>query len=89
MVNFALMEEKAEQFVKEHIHDSKESAEKQGFWIDFLDIFEIKQKNVSQFEWNVKDIDNKDGFIDLFWKGNLVVEHKSEGKNLDDAFTKQ
>ena len=44
MVNFALMEEKAEQFVKEHIHDSKESAEKQGFWIDFLDIFEIKQK---------------------------------------------
>lgn len=86
MVNFALMEEKAEHFVKEHIHDSKESAEKQGFWIDFFDIFEIKLKNVSQFEWNVKDIDNKDGFIDLFWKGNLVVEHKSEGKNLDDAF---
>lgn len=86
MVNIFLMKEKAELFVEEHKNDSKENAEKQGFWIDFLDIFGIKQKDVSQFEWNVKNLDNKDNFIDLFWKGNLVVEHKSKGKNLDSAF---
>lgn len=86
MANKTIMKQKAEIFVKEHKDDSKENAEKQGFWIDFLDIFGIKQKEVSQFEWNVKDIENKDGFIDLFWKGNLVVEHKSKGENLDSAF---
>ena len=86
MTNKTFMKQKAEIFVKEHKDDSKENAEKQGFWIDFLDIFGIKQKDVSQFEWNVKDIENNDGYIDLFWKGNLVVEHKSKGKNLDSAF---
>lgn len=29
----------------------------------------------------------KRGFIDLFWKGTLLVEHKSKGKDLDRAFT--
>ncbi len=27
------------------------------------------------------------GYIDLFWKGVLLVEHKSRGKDLDRAFT--
>ena len=26
------------------------------------------------------------GFIDLFWKGTLLVEHKSKGRDLDKAF---
>ena len=35
---------------------------------------------------HVKKLGNKDGFIDLFWPGTLLVEHKSKGKNLDKAF---
>ena len=27
------------------------------------------------------------GFIDLFWKGKLIVEHKSKGKNLNTAYS--
>ena len=34
----------------------------------------------------VKKSDGKDGYIDLLWKGVLLVEHKSRGKNLDRAF---
>jgi hypothetical protein len=32
-------------------------------------------------------LDEHDGYIDLFWKGTLVIEMKSRGKNLDKAFT--
>ncbi len=28
----------------------------------------------------------KDGRIDAFWKGELLIEHKSSGKSLDKAF---
>lgn len=26
------------------------------------------------------------GFIDLFWRGTLIAEHKSRGKDLDSAY---
>ena len=38
------------------------------------------------FEEPVKKLGNRQGFIDLFWKGVLIVEHKSRGKNLDRAY---
>jgi hypothetical protein len=31
-------------------------------------------------------IDSKTGFIDLLWKGQILVEHKSRGKSLDKAY---
>ncbi len=86
MVNLSLMKEKAEIFVEEHKDDYYEIGQKVLFWRDFLDIFGVKVKDVIQFEFNVKDLNNNNKFIDLFWKGNLVVEHKSKGKNLDSAF---
>ena len=33
-----------------------------------------------------KKLDGKDGYIDLLWKGILLVEHKSRGKDLDRAY---
>ena len=33
-----------------------------------------------------KRSDGQDGYIDLLWKGILLVEHKSRGKDLDCAF---
>jgi hypothetical protein len=34
----------------------------------------------------VKKSDGHGGFIDLLWKGILLVEHKSRGKDLNTAF---
>ncbi len=34
----------------------------------------------------VKKIDDKQGYIDLLWKGMILVEHKSRGKDLDRAY---
>jgi hypothetical protein len=31
-------------------------------------------------------LDDKDGYIDLLWKGTILIEMKSRGKNLDKAY---
>jgi hypothetical protein len=41
---------------------------------------------VATFELNVRKLGTAHGFVDLFWPGMLLVEHKSRGKNLDRAF---
>lgn len=74
-------------FSKEFETASSERAEAQTFWSKFFDIFGISSRRVATFEKPVKKIDNKQGFIDLLWKGNILVEHKSKGKDLDKAFT--
>jgi hypothetical protein len=56
-----------------------------SFWIAFFEIFGITDKRVATFELNVKKLGGSQGFVDLFWPGVLLVEHKSRGKNLDDA----
>jgi hypothetical protein len=49
------------------------------------------QRPVEQFDnLNVSpqgpEIKRRGGFIDLLWKGHLLVEHKSSGKDLDRAY---
>lgn len=56
------------------------------FWIDFFEIFGITNKRVGSFEHAVKKNGGGQGFIDLFWPGQMLVEHKSRGKPLDAAF---
>ena len=65
---------------------SNEDAQAKAFWIDFFEIFGITNKRVASFELNVKKLGDRQGFVDLFWPGMLLVEHKSRGKNLDLAF---
>jgi hypothetical protein len=55
------------------------------FWIEFFEIFGITDKRVATFELNIKKLGDAQGFIDLFWPSVLFVEHKSRGKNLNDA----
>ena len=62
-----------------------ENSQAKPFWIDFFEIFGITDKRVATFELNVKKLGGAQGFVDLFWPGMLLVEHKSRGKNLDDA----
>lgn len=40
---------------------------------------------MASFEEPVKNLGNKRGFIDLFWKGVLLVEQKSVGRDLKKA----
>ena len=62
-----------------------EKSQSTPFWIAFFEIFGITNKRVATFELNVKKLNGAQGFVDLFWPGVLLVEHKSLGKNLEKA----
>lgn len=64
-----------------------ERSEAKSFWDAFFDVFGISRKRVATFEEPVKTLGEKLGFIDLFWKGTLLIEHKSKGKDLDKAYS--
>ena len=77
---------RASEFSKEWCAASSEKSESQSFWIEFLSVFGVSRRRVAAFEKAVRTRDGKDGYIDLLWKGVLLVEHKSRGKNLDRAY---
>ena len=78
---------RAIRFSKDWENVSNEDAEAKSFLDGFFDVFGISRRRLATFEKRVKKIDNKDGFIDLLWKGQILVEMKSKGKNLDKAYT--
>src|SRR5690606_13506624 len=47
----------------------------------------LTRRRVASFEKRIKKIDGKEGYIDLLWKGILLIEHKSRGQDLDRAYT--
>lgn len=70
-----------------HWADAKdEDAEAKPFLIDFFEIFGITNKRIARFEHAVKKFGGKQGFVDLFWPGVLLVEMKSRGRNLTRAY---
>lgn len=73
-------------FVREWENESSEHAEAKTFWDDFFQVFGVSRRRLAAFEKHVKKANGKDGFIDLFWPGMLLAEHKSLGKNLDSAY---
>src|SRR3990172_10694661 len=75
------------EFVKEFEDEEREHAEAKTFWDSFFNIFGITRRRIASFEEPVKLLDKEYGFIDLFWKSNLIVEHKSKGKSLDKAYS--
>ncbi len=78
---------RAIRFSKDWENVSNEDAEAKSFLDGFFEVFGISRRRLATFEKRVKKIDNKDGFIDLLWKGQILVEMKSKGKNLDKAYT--
>lgn len=73
------------QFVHEWKDETREKAESQTFWNEFLEIFGIKRRRVAIFEKAVQKHNLNTGAIDLFWRGVLLVEQKSRGQSLDKA----
>jgi len=80
------IKDRALQFSREWANESAEDAEAKSFWDAFFNVFGIPRKRVATFEQRVKKLDGQDGYIDLLWKGILLIEHKSRGKDLDRAF---
>ena len=74
-------------FSQEYADATRENAETQSFYNDFFHVFGMTRRRVASFEEPVKKLGAKHGRIDLFWKGVLLVEQKSEGHDLKAAYT--
>jgi hypothetical protein len=72
-------------FSQEWAGVSSEAAEKQTFWNGFFEVFGVRRRAVASFEEPVKNLSGDYDYIDLFWRGMLLVEHKSFGKDLGKA----
>jgi hypothetical protein len=81
------MKKRAFAFSKEWANATNEEADAKEFLIHFLNIFNINRRRVATFEHRVKKLDDGDGYIDLLWKGRLLVEMKSRGKDLAKAYS--
>jgi hypothetical protein len=80
------IKDRAIRFSKEWETEISEDAEAKSFWDDFFNVFGISRRKIASFEKPVKRLDESTGYIDLLWKGTILVEHKSRGKDLDKAY---
>ena len=64
---------------------SRERSESQSFYNDFFEIFGVLRRSVAHYEEQAKKLHGESGYTDLFWRGVLLVEQKSAGRNLDKA----
>ena len=78
---------RAATFAQEWQGAGYEKGQTQLFYRDFFDVFGVPVRRVAAFEEPVKLLGVKRGFIDLFWKGVLLVEQKSVGRDLAKAKT--
>ncbi len=77
---------RAAAFSKEWQDAANEDSQAKPFLIGFFEVFGITNKRVATFEHAVKKHGGKEGYVDLFWPGILLVEMKSSGKDLDRAY---
>ena len=78
---------RAAQFAQDWKDAGYEKGQTQLFYNDFFKIFGVPVRRVAAFEEPVKLLGDRRGFIDLFWKGVLLVEQKSAGRDLTKAKT--
>ena len=73
---------RAARFAEEWKDAHYERGESQTFYNEFFEVFGVTRRRVASFEEPVKKLGDERGFIDLFWKGVLLVEQKSAGRDL-------
>ena len=76
---------RAAAFAQEWADEGYEKGQTQLFYRDFFTIFDLPVRRVATFEEPVRLLGDRRGFIDLFWKGVLLVEQKSVGRDLTQA----
>ncbi len=79
------IKQRAVKFSKEWAEADSEEADAKTFWDEFFGVFGVRRRDLASFEVPVKKLAGDYGYIDLFWKGTLLVEHKSRGKSLEKA----
>jgi hypothetical protein len=84
-LSWSEVRDRAIKFSREWADAKSERAEKQSFWDAFFDVFGIPRRSVAAFEAPVRKLSGHMGAIDLFWRGKLLVEHKSRGEDLTVA----
>ncbi len=80
------IKDRAVKFSKEWANTQSEDADAKPFLDAFFEVFGVSRKKIGTFEHKVKKLNDADGYIDLLWKGTILIEMKSLGKNLDKAF---
>lgn len=84
------IKDRALSFSREWAGEASERAESQSFWNGFFNVFGLVRRRVATFEEPVARLRDggrtSTGKIDLFWKGVLLVEHKSRGRDLARAY---
>lgn len=76
---------RANAFVKKWQNETREEAEAKSFWDDFFQIFGLERYQIARYEYNIARQNRASGFIDVFWAGHLLCEHKSAKKDLNKA----
>ena len=76
---------RAARFAEDWASAAYEKGETHSFYNDFFEVFGVKRRKVASFEEPVKLLGARRGFIDLFWKGVLLIEQKSAGRDLKKA----
>ena len=77
---------RAATFAEDWQHAAYEKGETQSFYNDFFEVFGVRRRSVARYEQHVRKLNDRSGYIDLFWPGVLIVEQKSAGRNLDEAY---
>ena len=77
---------RAAAFADEWQDAAYEKGETQSFYNAFFRVFGVQRRSVARYEEHVAKLDNRSGFIDLFWPGVLIVEQKSAGRDLKAAY---
>ncbi len=80
------IKDRAVLFSKEWGGTCNEDADAKQFLVAFFNVFGISSRKAASFEHRVKKLDEADGYIDLLWKGTILIEMKSRGKDLDKAY---
>jgi len=77
--------DRATRFARDWKDESYERGQAQTFWNDFFGVFGMHRSRVYSFEKRVEKLGGASGFIDCFWPGVMIAEHKSRGKPLGKA----
>lgn len=77
---------RATAFAAEWRGTTSEDADAKPFWDAFFEVFGVSRRKVASFERRVHKLGTAQGKIDLLWKGTLLIEHKSFGRDLSKAF---
>ena len=80
------IKERAVAFSKEWEGTYSEDADAKPFLVEFFNVFGLNNRKVAAFEHKVKKLGDGDGYIDMLWKGWLLIEMKSKGKDLSKAY---